>query len=110
LLVGNKSNYNNKRKKRNKRRKIMPEDMPLITEEMAADGQQTGVPNFTQSEMEVFMVLAEYSQEIERLRMMVLALGGDPDARYTSEDLGGRVGDQQPDPELAKMNEEMTYE
>jgi len=96
--VGNKSKHNYKRK-------VATQIMSDINSDTPTD-----IPNFTAGELDIFVVLAEYSQEIERLRAMVFGLGGDPDLRYTSEDLGGRVGDQQPDPELAKMNEEMTYE
>lgn len=96
--MGNRSKHNYKRKAATKIMSDINSDTP------------TDIPNFTAGELDIFVVLAEYSQEIERLRAMVFGLGGDPDSRYTSEELGGRVGDQQPDPELARMSKETTYE
>lgn len=52
-----------------------------------------GIPNFTEGEMSIFMALAEAMKEVDRLREMVIALGGDPDLHYTSDDLGGTAGE-----------------
>lgn len=51
-----------------------------------------GIPNFTEGEMSIFMALAEAMKEVDRLREMVVALGGNPDVYYTSDDLGGTAG------------------
>lgn len=53
---------------------------------------QNGIPNFTEGEMSIFMALAEAMKEVDRLREMVIALGGNPDIHYTSDDLGGTTG------------------
>lgn len=52
-----------------------------------------GIPNFTEGEMSIFMALAEAMKEVDRLREMVVALGGNPDVHYTSDDLGGTAGE-----------------
>ena len=55
-----------------------------------ADG---GIPNFTEGEMRIFMALSEAMKEVDRLREMVVALGGNPDVYYTSDELGGTAGE-----------------
>jgi hypothetical protein len=92
--VGNKSKYNYKRKKKAQFVKISDEQMKQqIMRGQQMSDMEGGIPNFTEGEMSIFMALAEAMKEVDRLREMVVALGGNPDVYYTSDDLGGTAGE-----------------
>lgn len=63
---------------------------------------KSGIPNFTEGEMSVFMALAEAMKEVDRLRGIVIALGSNPDLVYTSDSIDGMAKELSPAPEGSK--------
>lgn len=92
--MGNKSKYNYKRRKPQSAgfTQVSEAQLRQLTKGQGMSDTQNGIPNFTEGEMSIFMALAEAMKEVDRLREMVIALGGNPDIHYTSDDLGGTTG------------------
>lgn len=102
--MGNKSKYNYKQRKFRGAgfTQVSETQLRQLTKGQGMSDVQGGIPNFTEGEMSIFMALAEAMKEVDRLREMVVALGGDPDANYTSDDLGGTAGSNTPTLEDSK--------
>ncbi|MFZ9715961.1 MAG: hypothetical protein ACO3CH_00700 [Ilumatobacteraceae bacterium] len=99
--MGNKSKYNYKKKQKNQFVQITDDrfKQELMRGQQMSESDGTMIPNFTEGEMSIFMALAEAMKEVDRLREMVVALGGNPDVYYTSDDIGGRAGGEPSDQE-----------
>ena len=45
----------------------------------------SGIPNFTEGEIDIFLSLASQGEEIERLRQIIISLGVDPNMGSPSD-------------------------